>query len=409
MKDFTIDTLFPPKPAGILLDNAAGKRKLLCAIEAENSYALGGGTNIGRGAYRSARVTETAVEESRNAIKTFLGAGAEEDLVFTHGTTDGLNLLARCCAKAFLKPGTNVVTTVAEHHSNLLPWMRACEETGATLRIAKPSVREDSKGNKVVFFPAEAVCSLMDANTVLVTLTGCSNVTGTVLPIAQIAQTAHSMGIPVIVDAAQLAAHQRIRFTELGCDAICIGGHKLYGPTGVGAICASNAFWNRLPSDNLGGGMVEKIDLKANTFRLIPGHARFEAGTLPIGQILGFGAAVSCLGQLEMEQIQGREAHLRQYLLERLAQTEGCRCICGADGAAPIVSIVSNALSSLDLAAMCDAHGIAVRAGKHCAHPFLDFLGEPSVLRVSLCFYNTEAELDRFADLLLSLERRFRR
>lgn len=409
MKNIAIESLFPQKPAEILLDNASGKRMLRCAIEAENCYALGGGTNIGRGAYRSARVMETAVEESRNAIKTFLGGDAETDLVFTHGTTDGLNLLARCCAKAFLKPGTNVVTTVAEHHSNLLPWMRACEETGAELRIAKPFVREDSRGNKEVTFPAEAVCSLLDADTALVTLTGCSNVTGTVLPIAKIAQIAHSMGIPVILDAAQMAAHQSVDFNTLGCDALCIGGHKLYGPASVGAICATKTFLNRLPSDDLGGGMVEEIDLEENTFRLLPGHARFEAGTLPIGQILGFGAAVSCLGQLGMEHIQSREARLRQYLLERIRPMESYHCICGADDAAPIVSIVSDALNSLDLAAFCDANGIAVRAGKHCAHPFMDFLGESSTLRVGICFYNTEADLDCFADLLLSLERRFRR
>jgi len=409
MKDFLLESLFPQKPAEILLDNAAGKRKLLCAIEAETSYAFGGSTNIGRGTYRSARVTEAAVEESRNAVKSFLNAGAEYDLVFTHGTTAGLNLLARCCTGAFLKQGANVITTVAEHHSNLLPWMRACEETGATLRIAKPSVRLDSRGNVEVTFPAEAVCNLMDANTAIVSLTGCSNVTGTLLPIAQIVKSAHSMGIPVIVDAAQLSAHQRVQLDAIGCDAICIGGHKLYGPTGLGAICATKAFLDRLPNDDLGGGMVEEINLEENTFRLKSGHARFEAGTLPIGQILGFGAAVDCLGKLGMENIQRREDHLRRYLLKHLSRTESYRHITGGNEAAPIVSLVSDVITSLDLAAMCDAHGIAVRAGKHCAHPFLDFLGEFSTLRVSPCFYNTEAEIDSFIDLLLSLERRFRR
>ena len=400
--------LFPKRSDEIFLDNAASTRKPIPVLEAMDAYYRSSCGNIGRGSYRSARAAEAAVEECREKAKHFLGAGESDGIVFTHGATDGLNLLARGFAKS-LRPGSNVVTTIAEHHSNLLPWMRACQQRGAQLRIAKPAVHTDDTGNRIVSFRAEDILTLVDSQTALIAITACSNVTGTCLPVGKIVEHSKKLGIPVVVDGAQFAAHQEAEFHSLGCDAMCLSAHKLYGPTGLGILCAKRSFLERLEPDDLGGGIVEDLNLAQGSVRFREDDGRFEAGTLPIAQIVGFSAALTFLQQLGMYHIRMREDKLRKHLLSRMSAIEGIHCIHSGDGAAPLVSVNSDFMSSLDMAAMCDAQRIAVRAGKHCAFPFLDFLGEPATLRVSPCLYNTVEELDIFASLLESLQRRFRK
>lgn len=390
----------------IPLDNAASARKPERVLEAMDRYYLESCTNVGRGSYRTARRTEDAVESCREQTKRFIGGDDDTKIVFNHGATDGLNMLSRCCA-GMLRPGSNVVTTVAEHHSNLLPWMRHCAEHGAQLRVAKPSVRTDSRGNREVVFQPEDVLSLIDENTALITMTACSNVTGSCLPVPQIAHAAHVAGVPVILDAAQLAPHQAMDFRKLGCDALCFSAHKLYGPTGLGVLCADRHFLESLPADMLGGGCVESVDLDTMSYRLRGGHERLEAGTLPIAQILGFSGALAFLEETGMERIAALERSILAYLFEQLSGVDGIHVLHGGPDSAPVVSMTCDFLSCLDLAAMCDTRGIAVRAGKHCAHPFMDFLGLNASVRVSLGVYNTEEDIDALVKLLRHLQRRF--
>ncbi len=403
-----IQKLFPSESKEIFLDNGAATRKPLCVMEAMDGYYRLSCANVGRGSYRSAREAEAAVAACREKVKGFLTAEDGEELIFTLGATDGLNMLARGFT-AQLRPGSNMVTTVAEHHSNLLPWMQACLKRGAQLRIARPIVHIDNAGNRIVSFSAEDILKLVDDQTALIAITACSNVTGTYMPVEAITQKAEEMGIPVVVDGAQLAAHKAVNFTALGCDAMCLSAHKLYGPTGLGILCAKRSFLDRLEPDDLGGGMVESLDLEHGAVTFREGHARFEAGSLPIAQIIGFSAALTCLERIGISNIRNAEKKLLCHLLDRLSAIEGIQCIYGGEDSAPVVSLTSDVMSSLDLASFCDARNIAVRAGKHCAHPFLDFLGEPATLRVSPCMYNTLEEIDIFADLLEHLQRRFRK
>ena len=406
MTDSEFRDLFSPQSQEIYLDNAASTLKMRCMTEKMADYDMNCGANIARGSYQSARRTEEAVEAAREKIKTFLCAGEDTEVIFTHGTTEGLNLLARSYAPK-LKPENNVVTTIAEHHSNLLPWLRVCRQRGAKLRLAEPRVAADAKGNRLVHFWAEDILSFVDENTALVTITGCSNVTGSCLPVREICRAAHKNGLPVIVDGAQLAGHKRADYFGSDYDALCFSAHKLYGPTGLGVICAKKSFLETLEPDVFGGGTVDYVDLKSGTVGWKSGAARWEAGTLPISQILGFSAVLDRLMECGLDNLCAWEDRLRLYLQERMEEIPGIRCIHGGEGGGAIVSICCEFMSSLDLAAMCDAHRIAVRAGKHCAHPFLDFLGESSTLRISLAGYNTVREIDAFAELLRQLQRRF--
>lgn len=392
----------------IYLDNAASTRKMCCMAKAMNAYDLDCGVNIGRGSYRSARQTEAAVNAAREKIKDFLSAGADTEVVFVYGATDGLNRLARSFAHR-ITPGSNVVTTIAEHHSNLLPWLQICKQQGAELRLAVPRVEKDAHGNGIVQFFAEDILTLVDKKTVLITLSGCSNVTGSCVPVEEITKAVNPKPIPVIVDGAQLVAHKKTDFSALGCDALCFSAHKLYGPTGLGVLCAKKEFLESLVPDVYGGGTVNFVDLDKNEIGWKAATARWEAGTLPISQILGFSEVLDKLMELGMGNLEAWEESLRQYLLARMAEVSGIRCIHGGEGGGPVVSLCCDFMSSLDLAAMCDASSIAVRAGKHCAHPYLDFLGEPSTLRVSLAGYNTVEQIDTFAQLLHRLQGRFGR
>ena len=398
--------LFSQEQQGIYLDNAASTRKMRCMVEAMQTYDLDCGVNIGRGSYRSSRQAEAAVAAAREKIKEFLSAGEDNEVIFTHGATDGLNLLARSIA-AKITPGSNVVTTVAEHLSNLLPWMEACKQRGGELRLAKPNVKTDAKGNRIISFQTRDIMSLVDEKTVLITVTGCSNVTGSCLPVKEIAQEAARMHIPVVVDGAQLVAHKKVMFSDLGCDAFCFSTHKLYGPTGLGVMCTKKDFLSSLEPDVYGGGTVDYVDLTQGVIGRKDGASSWEAGTLPISQILGFSAVLDKLRECGMDTLQVWEEELRRHLLAAMDPIPGIRCIHSGEDGTPTVSLCCDFMSSLDLAAMCDANRIAVRAGKHCAHPLLDFLGEPATVRVSLAAYNTAEQIDALADLLGRLQRRF--
>lgn len=406
MKDSEFRELFSCRWQEIYLDNAASTFKMRAMTEAMSDYDLQCGVNIARGSYRSARITEAAVELARKKIRSFLSAGQDTEVIFTHGATDGLNLLARSCTSR-LRPGSNVVMTAAEHHSNLLPWLQSCRQRGAELRLAEPRVDTDGKGNRRVRFFAEDILSLVDADTALITLTCCSNVTGSIMPVQAVANAVSERKIPVLADGAQLVAHKKVNFLELGCDALCFSAHKLYGPTGLGVICAGKGFLESVEPDIYGGGTVEHLDLPTADIGWKTGAARWEAGTLPISQILGFSAVLDRLQDWGMENLAAWEEKLRAYLLQKIEDIPGIYAIHGGEGAAPVVSLGCAFMSSLDLAALCDANRIAVRAGKHCAHPFLAILDEPSVLRVSMAGYNTLQELDTFVQLLRQWQRRF--
>ncbi len=376
------------EPPLVHFDNAATSLKPRPVIDAVHAYLSEYAANVHRGHHALVDRASVEYERSRQSVARFVGARAAE-IVFVRGTTEAANLVASGLA---LGPGDNVVSTVLEHHSNLLPWRARCAVRAAPLT---PAGLPD----------LEAAEALVDDHTRLVAVTACSNVTGVVVPVAEWATMAHRHGLPLFVDAAQAVAHRRIDVEALDCDYLAFSGHKTLGPTGAGALYGKREALERLTPASLGGGAVANVapDLSYE-LRELPW--RLEAGTPDIAAVIGLGAAIDYLDAIGMDAIERREQVLCEALdacVSRLPGLTPCR---PADGVAraPILSMTETAMGAEVLSrVLSDTFGILTRAGHHCAHPLHAHLGLGATLRVSLAFYNTEEELLRLRDALASL------
>lgn len=382
----TVRRDFPQLGSGFYLDNAATTMKPACVLNAMTDFYQNDYANVHRGGSPLGLRATERFEQARVAAKRFLGNDKGAEVVFTAGTTQGLNLLAYGCAQTFLRTGDNVVVTALEHHANFLPWQRACRCKGALLRMA-PLLPDGT-------LDMSAINALIDNRTAVVAITAASNLLGYAPPIAEIVQTAHRAGAVVVVDGAQAAAHLAVTPAALGCDFYCFSGHKIYGPTGIGVLWGKRRVMERLPPFLLGGGMVDRVGFEGAQTRWRPLPARLEAGTPPMAEAVGLQAAIAYLDSLDFARVTAYEAQLTAYAWRQLQQVEGFTPLLKRQPDIPVLSFNLKGLSPYDVGALLGALNTTLRCGEHCAQPALRALGQTGAVRVSLAMYNTFEEVD---------------
>ena len=369
----------------IYFDNAATTFKPRCVWEAISHYYTDMTCNAHRGDYDLSYQVDTAFEQARERIAAFLHAQAKE-IVFTSGASEGLNLVAQGYGRRFLQPGDIVLTSESEHASCVLPWMKVCEETGATLSFLKLT----DHGR----IDMDALRSSMNEHVKVIAVAMITNVLGYEAPIKEICELAHTYGAIVVVDGAQSVPHMPIDVVDLDCDFLAFSGHKMCGPTGIGALYGKFALLDAMEPLHWGGGSNARYDMCGNILLKHPPF-KFESGTPNIEGVLGLGAAVDYLTELGMEEIHAYEMQLRQYIVTELSKMDNIT-IYNADGDSAIITFNVKDVFAQDAATYFNANGIAVRSGQHCAKLLLDYLNTSATLRASLSFYNNKQEADRF-------------
>jgi len=381
----------------VYLDNAASAQKPRAVIELvtrayEHEYA-----NVHRGLHYLANIATEAYEAARETVRRFLNAASSEEIVFTRSATEAINLVAASFGLAHIGEGDEIVLTVMEHHSNIVPWHFHRERKGAVLKWV--DVADDGS------FSLEAFERALSPRTRIVAITQMSNVLGTAPPIKDIVRIAHAHGVPVLVDGSQGAVHLDVDVRDLDVDFYVVTGHKLYGPTGIGALYGKRALLESLPPFNGGGEMIQDVTRDLVTYNQPP-H-RFEAGTPPIVQAIGLGAALDYVEGVGRARVRAHEEALSAYAHERLGAINSLRIFGTAPGKGPILSFVMEGAHAHDVATVIDRSGVAVRAGTHCAMPLLQRFGVTSTCRASFALYNTRAEVDALADALARAQKLF--
>jgi len=369
------------------LDNAATTQKPRAVIEALVRYYEQHNANTHSGVHTLSEEATGLYEDARARVARFIGAQSERSIVFTQGTTDAINLVAQGWGRAHLRPGDEIVLTVMEHHSNLLPWQRLARETGAHLRYLE--LGGDGR------LAPEALEAAVGETTRLVAVAHASNVLGCINPVARLARQAHQVGARVLVDAAQSIAHLPLDVTELDCDFLAFSGHKVYGPTGIGVLYGRPELLQAMEPQRHGGGMVLRVDRDEAEWMDAPWC--FEAGTPNIAGAVALAAALDYVDDLDRTRLHQEESELAAYALASLADIPGLRLYGPMDVTAR-VGVFSFALSGVhphDVAEVLDAHGVAVRGGHHCCQPLMTALGETAVVRASLAAYNEREDIDQ--------------
>jgi len=368
----------------VYLDNAASAQKPRAVIDAVERFYAEQSSNVHRGLHRLSELATELFEGSREKLRRYINAADPREIVFTGGTTGAINLVAHAFGGRAVGAGDEIVISHLEHHSNIVPWQLLAERAGARLRVAPI----DDTGALI----AEAFESLLNERTRLVAVSHTSNAIGTRLPVKWIARTAHARGIPVLLDGAQAMPHGRVDVQALDCDFLALSGHKMFGPTGIGALYGKLERLNEMPPFLGGGDMIHSVTLEKSTYK-DPPH-RFEAGTPDIAGAIGLGAAVDYLESVGPERIAAHERDLLAYALERMRQFPGVKLIGTAPERAGIVSFTIDGVHPHDLGTALDFEGVAVRAGHHCAQPLMERFGVPATVRASLACYNTRDEID---------------
>jgi len=374
----------------IYFDNGATTQKPRAVVEKieEGYYHLN--ANIHRGVhYLSQKATE-AHEAARITVAEFLKAGKHEEIIFTRGTTEAINLVATSFGEAFCKAGDEVVVSVMEHHSNIVPWQMLCERKGMTLRV----IPMNEKGELDV----EAFKTLLNERTKIVSIAHVSNVLGTINPVAEVIRIAHQNNVPVLVDGAQSVPHIAVDVVELNADFYVFSGHKIYGPTGIGALYGKEKWLNAMPPYQGGGEMIATVTFEKTTYNELP--FKFEAGTPDYIGSTALAEALRYVQAIGMDKIAAHEHDLLVYGTERLMEIEGMRIIGTADHKSSVISFLVGNIHPYDIGMLLDKLGIAVRTGHHCAQPLIDSLGIPGTVRASFAFYNTKEEIDVFVTAL---------
>ncbi len=371
----------------VYLDNAATTQKPRAVIDACTRYYLEDNANVHRGVHALSERATRAYEESRIAVQRFLNAADAHEIVFTRNTTEAINLVAQTYGRAHVRAGDEVVISTMEHHSNIVPWQMLCEEKGARLRVAPI----DDAGELVL----EEYEKLVGPRTKIVAMTHLSNALGTVAPVKEIVAIAHRQGVPVLLDGSQAAYHMTVDVQAIGCDFYAVTGHKLYGPTGIGALYGRSEHLRAMPPWQGGGDMISSVSFEKTTYNVIP--FKFEAGTPNIAGAIGLRAALEYLTGLGMEQVSAHERELLAYGTGRLEDVPGLRIIGTARQKASILSFVMDGVHPHDIGTFLDQDGIAVRTGHHCAQPVMERFGIPATTRASLALYNTRDEIDKLA------------
>lgn len=381
----------------VYLDNAATTQKPLCVIDAMRDEYLNVNANVHRGVHYLSQQATDLHEAARETVRRFINARSTSEIIFTRGTTEGLNLVASSFTDAFMQEGDEVIVSVMEHHSNIVPWQLQAAKRGIVLRV----VPMDDSGRLDI----EAYSQLFNSRTRLVSIAHVSNVLGTVNPITDIVSIAHSHNVPVMIDGAQSTPHFKVDMQALGCDFFVFSGHKMYGPTGVGVLYGKEEWLDRLPPYQGGGEMIESVNFEKTTFERLP--FKFEAGTPDYVATHGLATAINYLDSLGMDNIALHERQLTDFCMKRLAEIDGMRLFGTVEGKDAVVSFLVGDIHHLDLGTLLDRLGTAVRTGHHCAQPLMDRLGILGTVRASFALYNTKEEINALAEGISRVSKMF--
>ena len=370
----------------VYFDNAATTQKPLCVIERERDYYLNENCNIHRGVHYLSQMATEAYENARKTVANFINAKHSEEIVFTRGTTESLNLLATSLGQLLVNEGDKVVVSAMEHHSNMVPWQQMIHHKNGELLV----IRMDKNGVLDLNHYEE----LLKQRPKIVSIAHISNTLGTINPVKEMIAMAHRYDIPVIVDGAQSMAHQVIDVQDLDCDFYVFSGHKMYAPMGIGGLYGKMEWLEKMPPYQFGGEMVDTVSFENTTFNKVP--FKFEAGTPNVGAALGLETAVKFIQSFDRKEVEAYEDELLRYATEKLSDIDGMRFIGQAPKRNGLISFVIDGIHPYDLGTIIDKMGVAVRTGHHCAEPVMTFFGIPGTVRASFAMYNTKEEIDIF-------------
>ena len=383
----------------VYLDNAATTQKPLCVLDAMREEYLNVNANVHRGVHYLSQQATDLHEAAREKVRTFINARKTEEIIFTRGTTEAINLVAATFCESQMKAGDEVVVTEMEHHSNIVPWQLQAERKGIVVRHLPIS----DEGTLC----CDTIATYLTERTRLLSIAHVSNVLGTVNPVKELVRMAHERGIPVLVDGAQSAPHMRIDVQDIGCDFLAFSGHKMYGPTGIGVLYGKEEWLEKLPPYQGGGEMIDRVSWEKTTFERLP--FKFEAGTPDYVATHGLATAIDYMLSLGLDNIEAHEKELTQYALDQLSTIDGMRIFGPTNlqtsnfklqtsnfkpSRDAVISFLVGDIHHLDMGTLLDRLGIAVRTGHHCAQPLMDRLGVSGTVRASFALYNTKEEVD---------------
>ena len=368
----------------VYLDNGATSQKPRRVIDAIRRYYETDNANVHRGLHALSERATNDYEGARDTVRAFLNAADRREIVFVRGATEGLNLVAQSWARPRLRPGDEIIVTTMEHHSNIVPWQLVCRQTGARLRVAP--IHDSGELDMAEF------SKLVNERTRIVAVAHVSNALGTINPVREIIRTAHDAGAIAVLDGAQAAAHGAVDVRALGCDFYVFSSHKCYGPTGIGVLYGRTELLEEAEPYQGGGDMIRTVSFEESTWNDLP--YKFEAGTPNIADTIGLGAAIEFMTDLGMDAIAAHEHEILEYATEVLGELEGVRIIGTAPAKAGIVSFVVDGVHPHDVGTIVDQHGVAIRAGHHCAMPLMRRFKVPATTRASLAVYNTRTDID---------------
>lgn len=396
-RDFPILGLKVKDKPLVYLDNAASAQMPQPVIDRWVRYHTSEHSNIHRAVHYLSELATAEYEAARGKVRRFINAHEDREIIFTRGTTQGINLVAYSFGRAFIGAGDEIIVSALEHHSNIVPWQMLCEEKGAVLRV----IPCNDAGELL----QDAYERLFNERTRLVALTHVSNALGTVNPIQGMIALAHSHGVPVLIDGAQAAPHLKVDVQALDCDFYALSAHKMCGPTGFGILYGKSAWLEKMPPFEGGGDMILSVTFEKTTYNSLP--YKFEAGTPPIAAAITFGAAIDYLDAIGMENIAAHEHALLDYATARFAEVKDVRIIGTARDKAAVLSFVLKGVHPHDVGTLLNDDGVAVRTGHHCAQPVMQRFGIPATARASFAFYNTLAEVDVLVDAVRKTQKFF--
>lgn len=368
----------------VYLDNGATTQKPLCVLDAMREEYLNVNANVHRGVHYLSQQATDLHEQAREKVRKFINAGSVNEIIFTRGTTESLNLVVSSFCDGFMSEGDEVIVSVMEHHSNIVPWQLQAARKGISLRV----IPMNDKGELLL----DEYEKLFTERTKIVSVTHVSNVLGTVNPVKEIVRIAHEHGVPVMVDGAQSTPHFAVDVQDIDCDFFAFSGHKMYGPTGVGVLYGKEHWLDRMPPYQGGGEMIESVSFEKTVFEHLP--FKFEAGTPDYVATHGLATAIDYISSIGIDNISRHEQELTRYCMERMQEIDGIRLFGTANDKDAVVSFLVGDIHHLDMGTLLDRLGIAVRTGHHCAQPLMIRLGIQGTVRASFAMYNTKQEID---------------
>lgn len=381
----------------VYLDNAATTQKPLCVLDAMRHEYLNANANVHRGVhYLSQQATELH-EAARETVRRFINAGKTEEVIFTRGTTESINLVASSFCEEFMKEGDEIIVSVMEHHSNIVPWQLQAARRGVAVRV----IPMNDEGE----LDMEAYAGMFTERTKIVSVAHVSNVLGTVNPVREMIRIAHSHGVPVLVDGAQSTPHFKVDVQELDCDFFAFSGHKIYGPTGIGVLYGKEEWLERMPPYQGGGEMIESVTFEKTVFQSLP--FKFEAGTPDYIATHGLAVALDYVNDIGLENISSHERELTSYCMEQMRSIDGIALFGTSEHKDAVVSFLVGDIHHLDMGTLLDRLGIAVRTGHHCAQPVMQRYGIQGAVRASFAMYNTREEIDALVEGVRRVSRMF--